>query len=81
MHPSEITFMRKFCTDDECLPLTTRIKQGLSPNDNYEPVQMYFNLNRAGAFTVKVKYKVNGKLHESVAYVNRFGNVTHLEHI
>ncbi|WP_183572141.1 hypothetical protein HDF18_03745 [Mucilaginibacter sp. X5P1] len=73
--------MRKYCTDDECLPLTNRIKQSTAPQDVYEPVQMYFNLNKAGTFTVKVKYKINGKLHESVAYVNRFGNVVHLEHV
>ena len=42
---------------------------------------MYFNINKAGSFTVKVKYKINDKLHESVAYVNRFGVVTHLEHM
>ncbi len=73
--------MRKYCTDDECLPLTIRIKQNISPDDNYEPVEMYFNINKAGSFTVKVKYKINDKLHESVAYVNRFGVVTHLEHM
>jgi hypothetical protein len=81
MSPSEIAFRRKYCTYDECLPIVTRIRQTISTTDSYEPVEMYFNLNKAGTFTVKVKYKINDELRESVAYVNRFGNVIYFENI
>ena len=76
-----MAFRRKYCTFDECLPLVTRIKQSLSSTDIYEPVEMYFNLNKAGNFTVKAKYKINDEIRVSVAYVNRFGNVIYFENV
>jgi hypothetical protein len=79
MEPNEIAFRRKYCTINECLPMVARIKRNINEEDTYEPINMYVNFNKSGTFTVKVKYKINDEVIESVAYVNLFGSVVHFE--